>query len=339
MTSREIIRRLLAHNEPPRLGIDFLDPYGSDVRNVWPIRLVLDPALAPLRVWGRHETLLARVPGFRGEVCLDSYGNILGRLEGRTKGECVLGTLQSGWEALDGYRLPAIDCDFVRAQGVLFAGDEKYVIAGSPYSVFSSLRDARLMPNALMDVLLEPEAVEAYLDRIVARCLELADLLAGLGCDAMIMADDWGTQDRTFISPDAFRALFCPAYRRICDRLHEHGMAFILHSCGNNIAFIDDMLAAGVDALQFDQLGLYGYARMAERYAAKTVFYSPVDIQMTLPTGDRALIEREALAMASAFRRAGGGLLMKDYPAYGDIGVDLEWAKWARDVLLAHTEL
>ena len=49
-----------------------------------------------LREWGAYPELLARVPGFRGEVRLDAYGNILGRLGGMTKGECVHGALQDG---------------------------------------------------------------------------------------------------------------------------------------------------------------------------------------------------------------------------------------------------
>ena len=78
---------------------------------------------------------------------------------------------------------------------------------------------------------------------------------------------------------------------------------------------------------------------MAAEYADKVTFYSPLDIQRTLPTGDRALIESEALEMATQFQKAGGGLIIKDYPAYGDIGVDEAWAGWARDIFMQHLAL
>ena len=35
----------------------------------------------------------------------------------------------------------------------------------------------------------------------------------------------------------------------------------------------------------------------------------------------------------------GGMLIAKDYPSYGDIGVEMEWARWAMDVIVAHSAL
>lgn len=72
-------------------------------------------------------------------------------------------------------------------------------------------------------------------------------------------------------------------------------MHLIVHSCGYNYAFMEDFIDAGIDVLQFDQLGAYGYEKMADEFAGRVTFWSPLDIQKTLPTGDRALIESEAL--------------------------------------------
>ena len=112
-------------------------------------------------------------------------------------------------------------------------------------------------------------------------------------------------------------------------------MHLIVHSCGYNYAFMEDFIDAGIDVLQFDQLGAYGYEKMADEFAGRVTFWSPLDIQKTLPTGDRALIESEALRMISAFKGK-GSLLLNDYASYADIGVKEEWATWARDVFMAH---
>ena len=58
-----------------------------------------------------------------------------------------------------------------------------------------------------------------------------------------------------------------------------------------------------------------------------------------LSTGDRAFIESTALNMCNVFRENGGHLIAKDYPSYNDIGVELEWARWAMDVIVSHSEL
>ena len=68
-------------------------------------------------------------------------------------------------------------------------------------------------------------------------------------------------------------------------------------------------------------------------------FHSPVDIQKVLPTGDREFIERRAKEMCELFRAAGGGWIAKDYPTYGDIGVDPVWAKWAQNVIEANSAI
>lgn len=114
-------------------------------------------------------------------------------------------------------------------------------------------------------------------------------------------------------------------------------MHLIVHSCGYNYAFMEDFISAGIDVLQFDQPGAYGYEKMADEFAGRVTFWSPLDIQKTLPTGNRKLIESEALRMVSAFKGK-GSLILKDYPTYRDIGVKEEWADYARNVFLDSLE-
>ena len=78
---------------------------------------------------------------------------------------------------------------------------------------------------------------------------------------------------------------------------------------------------------------------LAKEFAHRVTFYSPVDIQKVLPTGDRAFIERRTPEMCNLFREAGGGWIAKDYPTYHDIGVELEWAKWAQNVIVQNCSI
>jgi hypothetical protein len=336
MTSKEIVRRVIGHDSPPRLAYHFST--GGDIRHAAMGRLVHPDESR--REWGTYPELLAKVPEFGGEVCLDAYGNILGRLGGMTKGECVYGALQDGWALLDTWEFPALDpahIDYLRS--LRLGESEQYVLGSCPIGIFSALRDTRLMHNALMDVALEPERVEAFVAKAADRVAEMIGAARGLGFDGMILYDDWGTQDRTFISPAMFEELFRPGYARVAAACHAAGMQFFLHSCGYNYAFLPALVEAGVDVFQFDQLGLYGYEKMAAEYGDKATFYSPLDIQKTLPTGDRALIQSEALRICRAFTDAGGGLILKDYPSYEDIGVEEAWAAWARGVFLDNLKI
>ena len=333
MTSKEIIRRLVTHDAPPRFGYDF---HGlSDFTHVGSRRYINVPA-NPYDAWGDYPELKA-LTGFSGEVRRDIYGNIYGRFNGKTKGECIRGAIED-WEDYV-YPLPEFDPNHREALLKHNLGEhEKYVLT-SGSSLFSVLRDARLMSNALADTITDPDAVFAFVDMLADHEVAVIKSIAGCGIDGWFMGDDWGTQDRTFISPASFRELFKPAYKKVADAAHEAGMSVFLHSCGYIYAFMEDFIDAGIDVFQFDQPDAYPSEVLAAEFAGRVVFHSPVDIQKVLPTGDRAFIEGRSKEMCDLFRAAGGGWIAKDYPTYHDIGVDVEWAKWARDVITADSAI
>jgi hypothetical protein len=88
MESREIIRRVIEFNKPERIGFDLFLEEGSDLFCNWAHQnlLLANNAMAP-KPWGRYEELLAEVPGFKGEVSRDVFGNIWGRLEKIQRGK------------------------------------------------------------------------------------------------------------------------------------------------------------------------------------------------------------------------------------------------------------
>ena len=333
MKSKEIIQRLIAHKEPPRIGYDFQS--NTDIMFVESRRYINLPD-NPYEMWGDYQELKA-LTGFSGEVRRDMFGSIYGRFRGKTLGECIRGVIEN-WEDFT-YPIPEFDRNFrnnLLSQN--YAEHDKFVVTQGR-NLFSSLCKARLMPNAMADIIIEPEAVSAFVNRIADHEIEVIKSIAGCGIDGWMLLDDWGIQDRTLVSPNAFRELFKPAYARIADALHEAGISFILHSCGYNYTFMEDMLDMGVDVFQFDQPDAYPAEVLASEFADRAVFYSPVDIQKVMPTGDREFIEHRAKEMCDMFRKAGDGWIAKDYLGYEDIGVEPEWAQWAREVILANSTL
>lgn len=334
MTSKEIIKRLISHDNPPRIGYEFNNGV-SDIQWI-PSRSYINLPENPYAEWGNFPEL-SKQANFHGETKRDVYGNIYGRFNGLTKGECVWGVIQD-WDDYE-YSFPQLDPayhDHLLAQN--YAQNEKFILAaGNP--LFSALRDARLMANALADTITDPEAVVEFLDRIVEHEIQAIKIIAGCGVDGWLLGDDWGIQDRTFISPESFRELFKPAYKKLANAVHEAGMSLFFHSCGYNYAFMEDFLDIGIDVFQFDQPDAYPAEVLAKEFAHRAVFYSPVDVQKVLPTGNKELIQRRALEMCDLFRQAGGGWIAKDYPTYQDIGVKDEWAKWAQEVIMENSEI
>ena len=333
MTSKEIIKRLINHDEPPRIGFGFKDHTDFvGVANCRQINMPNDPYDA----WGDHADLKA-LTGFSGEVRRDFYGNIYGRFNGKTKGECIRGAIDD-W---DDYSYPTIEFDPAFREELLakdLANHEKFVLT-TGRAIFSRHRDARLMANALMDTIEYPDEVMSFIDGLVEQEIAIIKNIAGCGIDGWIIYDDLGMQTTTFMSPSTFREIYKPAYKKLADAVHEAGMAMFLHSCGYNYGLMEDLIDAGIDVFQFDQPDAYPSEVLASEFASRAVFYSPVDIQKVLPTGDREFIERRALEMCELFRKAGGGWIAKDYGSYSDIGIEKEWAHWAEDVIVANSSL
>lgn len=334
MSGRELITRVIERKDAPRIGFDFNAPYQSDI--IWqPIGYFENPYEKYSR-WGKYPEIMEKVPGFSGEVRVDNLGNICGRLGNDVNGECIKGVLQDDWELLNSFQFPEFDQKEIEKLYASNLGDSgKFVACATSVSVFSTLRDVRLMDNALMDTVLEPDSVQEFLEKVKVVLMKTADLAQKIGGHALFLYDDWGMQHAPFISPASFAELFKPIYKELADELHNRNMKLFLHSCGLVWDFIPHFIDAGIDVLQFDQPELSGSENLARTYGKKVTIYSPVDIQKIMSTGNRELIESTAHNMIEVFKKyADGALIAKDYPTWEDIYVKQEWASWARDIFV-----
>ena len=335
VNSKEIIKRVIEFDHPERIGFDFILPNPTDITWITVTRLknhMYDDRLE----WGCYEEELKKIPGFNGEVQRDVYGNLYGRLNQKTKGECLKGALQDGWEKLKDYEMPLYDETYESSlPDILRNNEEKFLLGALPVSPFSTMRDLRRIDNLLMDIALEEDMVMQLLEKVEKLAVHISCRVARFGFDGVVICDDWGTQQALFINPVQWRRIFKPVYTRLADEAHKGGMKFFVHSCGFVYEIIQDFIEAGVDVLQFDQPELMGVEKLANEFGGKVTFWCPVDIQKIMSTGDRKLIEDGAQKMIEHFRKFKGGFIAKDYPSWEDINVKDEWAQWARDVFLS----
>jgi hypothetical protein len=66
--------------------------------------------------------------------------------------------------------------------------------------------------------------------------------------DAFCIHDDWGSQKETFFSPATAEEMIVPYMRRVTDYLHSKGKSCELHSCGQLLRQVPNMIAAGWDS-------------------------------------------------------------------------------------------
>lgn len=338
MNGKEIIKRVIEFDSPPRIGLSFNSPHQSDVASVSIARLV-NKKYSEFSQWGHYEEELSKVPSFKGEVRRDMFGNIYGRLQQKTSGECLKGALSDGWEDFDTYELPELDDTYeMELLDKIEQYKDRFIIGVLPVAVFSTMRDLRKIDNLFMDLLTEKEMVLKLLGMIEQLALKIIRGAAAKGVNGIMVYDDWGTQKALFINPKLWREIFKPVYTSLAGEAHKHGMKFFVHSCGYVHEVIKDFIEAGVDVLQFDQPELVGVEKLAKEFGGQVTFWSPVDIQAVMAKGDQTLIQDEALKMIQHLGGKRGGFIACDYGSWKDIDVKEEWAQWARDVFIEQGE-
>ena len=111
----------------------------------------------------------------------------------------------------------------------------------------------RRIDNFLMDLVLEPEKVEALLETLLEIHLQTLEKVCdavGDVVDVLRFGDDLGTDTGMFMNPDIYRTLFKPRHQKLCDYVHKHSrMKTFLHSCGSIYPVIPDLIEAGYDII------------------------------------------------------------------------------------------
>lgn len=105
--------------------------------------------------------------------------------------------------------------------------------------------------NTLVAMMEEPELVEDMFDTYLSRCETLFSRVwdAGYHFDEIFWYDDMGYKGTTFFSPNMYRSMLQPYHKRAVDWAHNRGIYAQLHSCGDVMTLLSDIVATGVDAL------------------------------------------------------------------------------------------
>jgi uroporphyrinogen decarboxylase len=171
----------------------------------------------------------------------------------------------------------------------------------------------RRMDNFLMDLVAEPEKVEALLDVLMERhlaVLEKACRAVGDVADIIRFGDDLGTNGGPFMSPNTYRELFKPRHTMLCDYVHRHTkMKTFLHSCGSIRALLPDLIEAGFDIINPVQTTCKGM----EAEGLKADFGKDIcfwgggcDTKSVLPTGSPQAVKDHVKRRLEIFMPGGG---------------------------------
>ncbi len=300
MQSKEIVRRAIEFDSPPRL------PFWQH-----------DVGWAPDDVWDIWEMDRAEAGWFFDNAAMDDWGCRWARTEQDNMGQ-VVGYPLADWSALDSYRPPDPRNPFYyqRLEPLLGKAGDRYVAVTSHFNLIERLHMLRGFAAAMEDFYLQPERIERVLDMILEVKLGMFDELGrrfGDRVDGLFLTDDWGTQQGTFVGSKIFEQFFASRYATLFDAIHARGWHVILHSCGRINALVPRLIELGVDVLNMQQPRAYGLVEFGEQFKGKVCFLTTVDIQSTLPRGIEHEVREEVGLLVRHWSTPEGGLVVFNY--------------------------
>lgn len=309
MTSRELVRRALRFERPPRTPRQaWVLPWAEQRHPEWVARL---RARFPDDLMAAPQ--LYRVPlpvkGSRYEkgLYVDEWGCRFHNIHGGVIG-IVHEPLIADWPQLDRFRTPeevlTVDTDAVRA----FCRDSgRFTLAGTLVRPFERLCFIRTMEQALIDLAEDPPELRELLRRMHEHYLREVEVWARTDVDAIMIMDDWGTQRGMLASPRVFRRHFRPMYEDYVATARRYGKFVFMHSDGNILDILEDLVAIGIDALN-SQVACMGIETLGRRFAGRITFWGEIDRQILLARGTAADIDAEVRAVREHLY-AGGGVI------------------------------
>ncbi len=330
MNSYEIMKANIHFMQPERIGMRF-----DRIANVGDVYRIF---VLPPRD-GRPEGCSVRKKVRSGNATYDEWGCYWESRDvtGADMGQ-VTNTVLEEWEQLKDYRIPDPFSEgrFDGLEEALEEAESKnlYVQLNSPQCIFERMHFLRGFNNTLMDCMLEPEYIGLLAEKLADYQIGIIEEAYRLGkgrIHCYDTTDDWGTQQNLMISPEIFREIFKPQYKRIIDKAHECKMDIRFHTDGKINAILEDFIELGVDILNIHQPRLVGIDEVSRVAQGRICFEATVDIQSTLPTGNKALIEAEVKELLKKWATPQGGFIAVEYGYLAPIGIKKESMLYAME--------
>jgi len=291
MTSRERVLRTLGFAGPDRIPLAKGDD--ADIAYVgYQVANGFIPAKPGMNEWGCVWTSLNPSEVDQGQVAEHPLQD---------------------WEQVHRFRFPDPFApgrmDGVRERIDALRQDGKFVCATLGKGPMHLLDDLRGFEAYLMDLVTEPERTDLLLDGTFTFLTGMTEQFAGLGVDAVFLADDQAMQTGPLFSMDTWRERFKPRYRALCDVAHRLGCKVYMHTCGDLSQHLSELADAGIDAVDNKQPALWMHCPAVDQVRGRISFSTCLDIQSVIGNIDADRIPDEVSRLIHRLSLREGGFI------------------------------
>ena len=156
--------------------------------------------------------------------------------------------------------------------------------------------------------------------------LALLDMVweAGYEFDALHWPDDMGYKQNQFFSRDTYRQLLKPLQKRAIDWAHAKGITAELHSCGNIMPLVPELVELGLDALNpLEVKAGMDPIRLKQEYGDSLVLHGGIN---ALLYNDMEALEAELRRVVPVMKQGGGYIFSSDHSVPSSVSLeDFRW--------------
>ncbi|MEW6753086.1 MAG: uroporphyrinogen decarboxylase family protein [Candidatus Latescibacterota bacterium] len=200
--------------------------------------------------------------------------------------------------------------------------EKGYWIQGHPWFGFDATHSFVDMEVLLEAMIERPEwCVDMF-----SHCLDVSLALLqmawdeGYTFDSLFWCDDMGYRGTQFFSRDMYRCLLLPVQKRAFDWAHAHGIKAHLHSCGNVMRFVPDLVDAGLDCLNPLEVkaGMDAVA-LKRTYGDRLALHGGINAVLW---DKPEAIEAEMRRVVPALKEGGGYIFSSDHSVPSSVGLE-----------------
>ena len=194
----------------------------------------------------------------------------------------------------------------------LYEGAKRFVEGKEDYSLWFVTR-AGIFPT-MLGMGTDTFSIALYEDRgFVERVLDLytdwavavAERACAMGFDVFVTTDDMAFKSGPFFSPQVFHELVLPRFQRVREKVT---LPWVIHSDGNLMPFMEDLLSLGIAGLHPNEKGAMDIRAVKRDYGHRICVLGNVDLNI-LGLGTPEDVDREVRELIRDLGPGGGYII------------------------------
>ena len=186
---------------------------------------------------------------------------------------------------------------------------------GLAMGLFERSWHMRGMENIMMDMVENEAFVHELLDGILDVQLKFMDMMTDrIPLDAYAGGDDICDQRGCMIGADRWRHFFKPRLQKLTELCHSKGLKYVMHSCGNLMPVVEDLIEIGVDVLESVQPEAMDVYELKKITHGRMALIGGMGVQHMMCLGTPDEIREETKKLIKLLGKGGGYIIAPAKP-------------------------